>query len=46
MATRRLFEHGNEVHLYLLWILQTWTVSFIIEDENRVKKSGNMDGFL
>jgi hypothetical protein len=27
---RRLFEHEINVHLYLLWILQTWMDSFEI----------------
>jgi hypothetical protein len=30
MAARRLFEHENDVHFYLLWILQTWMDSFEI----------------
>jgi hypothetical protein len=30
MAARRLFEHENDAHLYLLWILQAWMDSFEI----------------
>jgi hypothetical protein len=44
MATRRLFEHENNVHLYLRWILSKFGMQVsigyvIIENENRVKNS-------
>ncbi len=30
IQTSRLFEHENDTHLYLLWMLQTWTDPFEI----------------
>jgi hypothetical protein len=43
MADRRLFEHENDAHLYLLWILLKFGMQVnigygMLENENRVHK--------